>query len=194
MKHLICVILLSLMPTLLIGQIAECRNCGLTINTSIEINSERLRADSLSTVSGGYNSLDDFIKSAKGKFAILIIIRVGDRPAWVKRAVVSAKAILRECKNVSIALLFLDTDSILARQTYPMLCRQVGSQNFELFYTTSYIKDFTSSKIPRWNIESTPAICIFDIVSGKNKVLYVAMYNLPDVLEQISSWVHCEFE
>ena len=152
-----CILLAILLLTPIYGQAKRCRNCKVTIDNSIKFKSERFFADTFLTVDGKKVTINELIRK---KRCIINIIRLGDRQEWVKKTLDLTRMIDDSCPNIKIIFVFLDVDSSIAIQIPSQIKFQAKIERFTLVYSNKYTQDPFASKITRWNLQLTPAVCL----------------------------------
>ena len=152
-----CILLAILLLTPFYGQAKRCRNCKVTIDSSIKFKSERFFADTFLTVDGKKVTINELIRK---KRCIINIIRLGDRQEWVKKTLDLTRMIDDSCPNIKIIFVFLDIDSSIAIQIPSQIKFQAKIERFTLVYSNKYTQDPFASKITRWNLQLTPAVCL----------------------------------
>ena len=152
-----CILLAILLLTPIYGQAKRCRNCKVTIDNSIKFKSERFFADTFLTVDGKKVTINELIRK---KRCIINIIRLGDRQEWVKKTLDLTRIIEDSCPDIKIIFVFLDVDSSIAAQIPSQIKFQAKIERFTLVYSNKYTQDPFASKITRWNLQLTPAVCL----------------------------------
>ena len=170
---------------------AKCRNCGLVVDTSAQIDEENFLTDTLHIIhTERISTIGHFIKNNKTSYSAIVLIRIGDRQAWIQSTLKIAGKISKNYDDVSLAFLFLDTDSSLAEQMRNTIIDRFNIQDFEVFYTQSYTEGESAAKIRRWNLQTTPAIIIFD--KNWNYVIYPMTLSEKDAFSKIDSIMKCK--
>lgn len=159
-----CILLGILLLTPIYGQAKRCRNCKVTIDSSIKFKSERFFADTFLTVDGKKVTINELIRK---KRCIINIIRLGDRQEWVKKTLDLTRMIEDSCPNIKIIFVFLDVDSSIAIQIPSQIKFQAKIEKFTLVYSNKYTQDPFISKITRWNLQLTPAVCLINFSDNR---------------------------
>ena len=159
-----CILLGILLLTPIYGQTKRCRNCKVTIDSSIKFKSERFFADTFLTVDGKKVTINELIRK---KRCIINIIRLGDRQEWVKKTLDLTRMIEDSCPNIKIIFVFLDVDSSIAIQIPSQIKFQAKIEKFTFVYSNKYTQDPFISKITRWNLQLTPAVCLINFSDNR---------------------------
>ena len=159
-----CILLGILLLTPIYGQAKRCRNCKVTIDSSIKFKSERFFADTFLTIDGKKISINELIRK---KRCIINIIRLGDRQEWVKKTLDLTRMTEDSCPNIKIIFVFLDVDSSIAIQIPSQIKFQAKIEKFTLVYSNKYTQDPFISKITRWNLQLTPAVCLINFSDNR---------------------------
>ena len=180
-------ILILIFPVLLFG---KCRNCDIVIDTLKTVEYEKFISDTFLDIDGKKVTLSAFLDTGSN---IIVVIRVGDRPAWIRTSIDVAKNLSRKCKNISLFFLLLDTDSQTAKQTFSALKYEIKTDKFRIFYTDKYIDSENSIKIARWRLEATPAIIVYSSKKSVGKmVFYPVFFNAMELTKRISDEINCK--
>ncbi|MCD6595343.1 hypothetical protein J7L68_06690 [bacterium] len=164
---------------------SKCRNCGLVIDTSAQVNVKNFLEDTLHIYPEKIGNIGNFIKNNKKPYSVIVLIRIGDRQAWIQSTLKITGEIFKNYDNVSVAFIFLDTDSSLAERMRNTIIDRFNIQNFEVLYTQSYTEGESVAKIQRWNLQTTPAIIIFD--EKNNHIIYPMTLDEKDAFSKINS-------
>ena len=159
-----CILLGILLLTPIYGQAKRCRNCKVTIDSSIKFKSERFFADTFLTIDGKKISINELIRK---KRCIINIIRLGDRQEWVKKTLDLTRMIEDSCPNIKIIFVFLDFDSSIAIHIPSQIKFQAKIEKFTLVYSNKYTQDPLTSKITRWKLQLTPAVCLINFSDNR---------------------------
>ena len=159
-----CILLGILLLTPIYGQAKRCRNCKVTIDSSIKFKSERFFADTFLTIDGKKISINELIRK---KRCIINIIRLGDRQEWVKKTLDLTRMTEDSCPNIKIIFVFLDVDSSIAIQIPSQIKFQAKIEKFTFVYSNKYTQDPFISKITRWNLQLTPAVCLINFSDNR---------------------------
>ena len=159
-----CILLGILLLTPIYGQTKRCRNCKVTIDSSIKFKSERFFADTFLTVDGKKVTINELIRK---KRCIINIIRLGDRQEWVKKTLDLTRMTEDSCPNIKIIFVFLDVDSSIAIQIPSQIKFQAKIEKFTFVYSNKYTQDPFISKITRWNLQLTPAVCLINFSDNR---------------------------
>lgn len=166
----------------------KCRYCDPRINTSTKLNNERLLSDTFVTIDMKKVILKDLISDRNS--TVLNILRLGDRPEWVRKSVDLCQMLADSCPSAHVIFLFLDTDSSHAKVIFSQAKRQIRANSFLFLFTDKYVEDLNSPKFTRWNIEITPVVCVFK--KGEAKTVYAALIpNDRNAWSKILEFVEC---
>jgi len=159
-----CILLAIILLSPIYGQAKRCRNCKVTIDSYIKFKSEKFFADTFLTIDGKKVTINELIRK---KRCIINIIRLGDRQEWVKKTLDLTRMIEDSCPNIKIIFVFLDVDSSIAIQIPSQIKFQAKIEKFTLLYINKYTQDPLTSKITRWNLQLTPAVCLVNFSHNK---------------------------
>jgi len=183
-----CILLAILLLTPFYGQAKRCRNCKVTIDSSIKFKSERFFADTFLTVDGKKVTINELIRK---KRCIINIIRLGDRQEWVKKTLDLTRIIEDSCPDIKIIFVFLDVDSSIAAQIPSQIKFQAKIERFTLVYSNKYTQDPFASKITRWNLQLTPAVCLVNFSNNRKIGLIYSPLIKNDIYNRVMEFLGC---
>ena len=183
-----CILLGILLLTPIYGQTKRCRNCKVTIDSSIKFKSERFFADTFLTVDGKKVTINELIRK---KRCIINIIRLGDRQEWVKKTLDLTRMTEDSCPNIKIIFVFLDVDSSIAIQIPSQIKFQAKIEKFTFVYSNKYTQDPFISKITRWNLQLTPAVCLINFSDNRKVGLIYSPLLKNGIYNRVREFLGC---